>query len=247
VRYSVLVVFAHPDDETIIGPLMARYANEGHAVWLISLTSGQRGVRPHFGMPAGEQLGKLREEELRCAARALGIHPPFLLGYQDQGISSDAAIAEAAARVRQIVDETRADVMITFGPDGMTGHGDHRAAGAIATVSYQQQALLRHQPRKLYYIALPESLFLENPDPLHRRRPFWTVSDAFITTVIDCGEHLDQGFRAFDCHKTQWAPKRVEELKDYYRRILGGRAYLRLALSRTPFPHSRESSVFEGL
>jgi LmbE family N-acetylglucosaminyl deacetylase len=156
-------------------------------------------------------------------------------------------VAEAAARIRKIVDHTIPDVKLSFGPDGMTGHRDHRAAGEIATVVFQQQALLHHKPRKLYYLLLPESLFLENPDPLNRRRALWTVSDTFLTTEVDCRDYLEQGFRAFECHKTQWAPKRVGELKEYYRNVLGGRAYLRLALSLVPFPRARESSVFDGL
>lgn len=245
--HSILAVFAHPDDETSIGPMLARYAHEGHDVYLVSVTSGQKGVRPDFGMPKGDELGAVREEELRCASRHLGIHEPFLLRFQDQGIASPAVVEEVAKRLREIVDQTCADVLVTWGPDGITGHADHRAAGDIATLVFQQQGLLRHKPRKLYYLVLPESRFREMPEPLRRNRPFYPVSDAFITTEVDCHEFLESGMRAIQCHKTQWGPERMRLIEDMYARVFGGRAFLRLALSSAPHPNRRETSILAGL
>jgi LmbE family N-acetylglucosaminyl deacetylase len=207
--HSILAVFAHPDDETSVGPMLARYAGQGHPVYLASLTSGQKGVRPDYGLAAGEELGSVREEELRCACRQLGIHEPFLLRFQDQGIASPAVIEQVAARLRELVDQTRAEVIVTWGPDGITGHPDHRAAGDIATLVFQQQGLLRHTPRKLYYVALPESRLAEMPEALGRNRTFYPVSDAFITTQVDCREHIEAGLRAIECHQSQWSPEGV--------------------------------------
>jgi LmbE family N-acetylglucosaminyl deacetylase len=234
--HSILAVFAHPDDETSVGPMLARYACEGHAVYLASVTSGQKGVRPDFGMAAGEELGAVREEELRCACRQLGIHEPFLLGFQDQGIAAPA-----------VIEQTRGEVVVTFGPDGITGHVDHSAAGNIATLVFQQQGLLRHAPRKLYYVALPESRLAEMPDGLGRNRAFYPVSDAFITTQVDCREHAEAGLRAMECHKSQWSPERVVQMKEMYRRVFGGQAFLRLALHSTPPPDGRETCILKGL
>ena len=70
---AILAVFAHPDDETTVSPLLARYAKAGHPVYLATITSGQKGVRPHAGIAAGDQLGAAREKELRYAASALGV------------------------------------------------------------------------------------------------------------------------------------------------------------------------------
>jgi LmbE family N-acetylglucosaminyl deacetylase len=246
-KHSLLCVFAHPDDENPIGPLLARSAAEGHDVHLISITSGQKGYRPHFDMAAGEALGAIREEEQRAACRALGIHEPFLLGFEDQGISSPPVAEQVAARVREIVNQTRADVLLSWGPDGLTGHIDHRMASNIAACVFQQQARLAYRPRKLYFITFPESRFLANRDPLNRRREFLTVSDEFITTEIDCRDHLAAGLRAIQCHKTQWRPERMVQVHEMYAKLFEGRVYLRLALARVPRPSLRESSIFEGL
>ncbi|HEY1203530.1 MAG: PIG-L family deacetylase [Bryobacteraceae bacterium] len=247
-KHSVLAFFAHPDDETSSGPLLARCAAEGHDVYLASVTSGQKGFRPHFNMPAGDRLGAVREDELRCAARALGIHEPYLFGFQDQGISTHSVAEEVAARLREIVEETKADVLLTWGPDGITGHPDHRMASNIAAVVFGQQGRLVHKPRKLYFVAFPESRFAADSDPLKRQRPFLTLSDEFVTTEIDCREYLAPALAAIQCHKTQWQPERMLEVHRMYERMFDGRVYLRLAVSRVPSRHDgREASLFEGL
>lgn len=226
---------------------MARYAAEGHDVWLVSITSGQKGFRGHFNMPAGDELGRVREEELRSAARALGIHEPFLLGFQDQGIAPSSVAEQVAARLREIVHQTRPDVLLTWGPDGITGHVDHRMASAIATCVFQQQGALQHKPRKLYFLTYPESLFSSDPDPLDRKRHFLTVSDEFITTVVDARDYLPLGLRAMQCHQSQWRPERMVQVHQMFTRLFGGNAYLRLALSRVPRPAGRETDIFAGL
>jgi LmbE family N-acetylglucosaminyl deacetylase len=246
-NHSILAVFAHPDDEMGVSAMLAKYAHEGHDVYLACLTSGQKGVRTHFGMPAGDQLGTVREEELRCAARQLGIHEPFLFGYQDQGISSAQMADEIAGRVRELFERTRADVIITFGPEGVTGHVDHRIVSGIVALAFQQQGLLRHKPRKLYYVVLPESRIMEVPEALRRARPLYTVSDAFITTEVDCREYVEAGLRAIECHRSQFAPERMAQFKEMNSRFFRDRISLRLALSTVPPPNGREDSILRGL
>jgi hypothetical protein len=87
-RHKLVAVFAHPDDERIVGPLLARYAREGHDMYLVIATDGRKGVREHAGIPAGDSLAHVRAGEARCAARELGIHPPTLLGFEDAGLAS---------------------------------------------------------------------------------------------------------------------------------------------------------------
>lgn len=230
-----------------VSALLAKYAAEGHDVYLACITSGQKGVRAHFGMPAGDELGKVREEELRCAARQLGIHEPFLLGYQDQGISSPRILDEIAGRVRELFEQTRADIVITWGPDGITGHVDHCATASIVTLAFQQQGLLKHQPSKLYYLALPESRIVTVPETLRRERPLYTVSDRFITTEVDCREYLEAGLRAIECHRSQFSPERMQQFKEMNSRVFRDRVSLRLALSTVPAPNGRENSILDGL
>src|SRR5947209_8861728 len=79
----ILGVFAHPDDETMVGPVLARYAKQGVDVYLAYATSGERGAKPFGGIPAGEKLGEARRAEAACAAQALGAKPPIFFGVMD--------------------------------------------------------------------------------------------------------------------------------------------------------------------
>jgi LmbE family N-acetylglucosaminyl deacetylase len=69
---TLLAVFAHPDDEQVISPLLARYAREGVRVHLAIATDGQKGVREHAGIAAGDALATARAAEARCACEKLG-------------------------------------------------------------------------------------------------------------------------------------------------------------------------------
>lgn len=241
---TLLAVFPHPDDETSVGPLLALHARRGDAVYLLVLTSGQKGSR-HTGIPPGERLGAVREQELRCAALQLGIHEPILGGFEDQGLSAPETAESAAACLRHTIDRLRPRVVLTFGPEGFTGHADHRAASSITTQVCQQHGLLASPPCKLYYVAFPESIGRALPPPYHER--LRSVSDRFITTEIDCREGLDAATAAIGCHKTQWSPERMRQFDEINRALLGGRVFLRLALPALPSPgSSRESSLFEG-
>jgi LmbE family N-acetylglucosaminyl deacetylase len=245
-RPTLLAIFAHPDDEQTVSPLLARYARAGHPVYLAIITSGQKGATPHAGIPAGDQLGAAREQEARCACKQLGIREPLLLGFQDQGISTPPATDQVVARLREIMNQVKPAVIITWGPDGFTGHPDHRAASNLVTEAFQQRAALGHRPRKLYYFAAPESQFLKPPPPFDRR-PARTVGDAFITTDVDTRAELEAARKSLECHKTQYRPEQIPVMHDLQAKTAEGRVFLRLALSDLPRPKARERDIFEGL
>lgn len=78
----VLAVFAHPDDETFVGPMLARYAREGVKVYLGIATKGEKGITEHAGIPAGDQLTAVRRAEATCACQQLGIEPPIFFEFK---------------------------------------------------------------------------------------------------------------------------------------------------------------------
>lgn len=120
---SVLTVWAHPDDESYLaGGLMAAAAALGSSVTCVTATLGERGG------PVDQQAETAwrRAEELTEALHALGVTDHVVLGLSDGGCS----MADPAPPVRALVDllETRQpDTVVTFGPDGLTGHPDHQA------------------------------------------------------------------------------------------------------------------------
>lgn len=246
-QHTILAVFAHPDDEIGIGPMLAKYAAEGHDVYLVTATSGQVGAS-NTDIPAGDQLGAAREKELRCSTARLGIHEPFLLRFQDGDTGNRETMEPMRARLREIVEQVKPDVIITFGPDGSTGHPDHRTVGNVATEVFQWRGPLKHKPKKLYYVLIPESIFPANPRKVGLHPRSAAVSDMFITTEIEAGAYLDQVFEAMQCHMTQWGPvERMRQMFEARRKIAKGVTYLRLALSEKPIPAKKEKDVFEGL
>ena len=111
---------------------------------------------------------------------------------------------------------------------------------------FQQRSLLKAKPRKLYYVAFPESRF-SGLTLGGRRLPFRLVSDSFITTEVDCSEYGEQGWAAIQCHKTQWNAARMAEHRQIFEKALGGHFFLRLALSAPAGKTERETDVFQGL
>ena len=75
---TLVVVVAHGDDEAPVGPILARYAREGVQVYIVIATDGGQGAA-NTSVPRGPEIAKLRVEEARCSAQALGIQSPILL------------------------------------------------------------------------------------------------------------------------------------------------------------------------
>jgi LmbE family N-acetylglucosaminyl deacetylase len=246
-KYTLLVVLTHRDDNVAIAPLLAKYAAEGHAVHFAMFT----GVQDPTGEP-----GSPAREELMCASRALGVKETFVMrGPAGDGNATAQAVAE---RLIEIIDVTRPDVVVTWGPDGLTGHGRHIMVGNVVTRVFQQQALLKHRPRKLYYIAYPEARLPDTRLPFGGLAsgsdrgeilagPFGTVSDTFITTKVDGRPHLKQTREAIACHTIPKGEANKEWQREWYERLattLGGTVSLRLVL---PASGGRETDIFRGL
>ncbi len=242
----VLAVFAHPDDESAtVGPLLSRYAKEGHDVYLIVVTSGQVGDS-NTDIPRGDQLGAAREKEARCSCKALGIHEPYLLRFMDGSISNWETIPKIRERVREIIEEVKPEVVITFGPDGLTGHPDHRTVSNLTTEIFQQRSKLTHRPGKLYYVAYPESLFANLPPEMAQSAGrIGLVADEWVTTVVDASAYLEQAWNSIQCHKTQWPPQMMEMLRNLSSELLGGKVYLRLALQDASGQAEKEEDLFD--
>src|SRR5437762_12965356 len=93
-RRPILAVFAHPDDERVIGPLLSKLAREGRETHLVIATDGSKGVRDFAHIPAGPQLAAARTKEAQCAANRLGVRQLHLLGLPDGGLASFNALGK---------------------------------------------------------------------------------------------------------------------------------------------------------
>jgi LmbE family N-acetylglucosaminyl deacetylase len=233
---TILAVFAHPDDEIFVGPLLAHYARLGVRVHLAVVTNGGKGASPRLGIPAGPELAGIRAEEVRCSCRELGIEAPSLLGFEDGelGRLNDPPrgyLAEVAREIRRLLRQLRPDVVITWGPEGGYGHPDHRLVGAVVTQLVQAPA--PGAPSRLFYPGLPS----DRPRGRRERgEPLWAPTDPRYLTVRVPYDSADLAAtrKALACHKTQFPPDQMEVLVNWLHETLGGGVFLRPWFGASP-------------
>jgi LmbE family N-acetylglucosaminyl deacetylase len=201
---TLVAVFAHPDDETIVAPALAHAARNGATVYLVVATDGRRGVSQHAGIPAGDSLAKVRAAEARCSAAALGARPPVMLGFEDAGLSVLSPWpGEPLDRMEKRIDSTlhalRPDVVLSWGPEGGYGHQDHRLVGDVVTQVFQKGEL---GSARLLYVGFTADRIAGAPRWYGSR--VYPTAQAFLTTRIAFDEQDHEAARrAIACHKSQ--------------------------------------------
>jgi N-acetyl-1-D-myo-inositol-2-amino-2-deoxy-alpha-D-glucopyranoside deacetylase len=195
VNRRMLLVHAHPDDETIgNGATMARYVAEGAQVTLLTCTLGEEGevLVPELAQLAADQadqLGGYRFWELRGAMDALGVTDIRFLGgagrYRDSGMMGtpanenprafwNADLDEAIAHAVAVVREVRPQVVVTYDENGGYGHPDHIQAHRVAMGAVAAAADPGYRPDlgeawsvgKVYWNCLPRSVLQQGIDAL---------------------------------------------------------------------------------
>jgi LmbE family N-acetylglucosaminyl deacetylase len=132
---TVLGIWAHPDDEAFLSAgLMAAARDNGQRVVCVTATIGERGTPDSRRWPP-DRLGELRVHELRASLAALGVTEHHLLGVSDGGCAG-APRAIMVDRIARIAERVQPDTVVTFGPDGMTGHEDHQVVSSWATEAH---------------------------------------------------------------------------------------------------------------
>lgn len=186
----LLLVHAHPDDETIgQGALMAKYVDEGAQVSLVTCTLGEEGEvlvpeLEHLAAANDDELGPYRIGELREAMDALGVTDWQFLGgdgkYRDSGMMGEptnerencfwqADLLEAATDLVPVIREKRPQVLVTYNDFGGYGHPDHIKAHRVAMYGTQLAAAQGFRPdlgepwaiEKIYWGAMPVSVIRE--------------------------------------------------------------------------------------
>jgi len=195
----ILLVFAHPDDETsTAGGTTAKYVNQGYTVDLVTATGGEKGTR--IEVPDGVETATVRAGEQLAAAAITGIRDIYRLGYIDSELE-EADFSTVASKVLEVIEKVRPEVVITFGPDGISGHPDHVVIGKAATNAFKKAFKHGGGLRKLYYVAIPESVFASFDDG--QVGDVITRPDDEITTEIDISGFLETKIRALGKYRSQ--------------------------------------------
>jgi len=172
----LLGAFAHPDDEGIVSGALLQYSTSGVETGLVCATRGEVGEIADPALATPENLGQVREGEMRAAAEVLGVHNLWFLDYRDSGMAgtpenadprafAQASAAEVVGKLVKIIREFRPQVIITFDESGAYGHPDHIAIYRYTTSAFHAAADAvqypdlgpAHSVSKLYYSSFPRS------------------------------------------------------------------------------------------
>ncbi len=225
---SILGVWAHPDDEAFLaGGLMVAAVRRGARVACIHMTRGEAGLI--HGEPCHPAtLAPTRERELRTSLDRLGVTEQLFYGYPDGGLDAVSA-PEPVARIVDALLDLRPDAVVTFGPDGFTGHRDHRVLSAWVSAAF---ARWRDPKACLYQVAISlgwTDMFASAPDEFDFFWPGHPIVDgaADVTLELD-GEVLDAKVAALRAHSSQMQPL-FEAYGEEFMRVLARTECFRVA------------------
>ncbi len=220
----ILGVFAHPDDENLVGRVLAKYARTGNRVYVIIATDGNNGTRV-TKIPAGEELARVRRLETICACEKLGIKKPIyfsqprldtLFGVRPY-LTSHAATKNL---LKAKIEELKPDAIITFGPDGEYGHSEHIVIGSIV-----QELLLREDWAEKYplYFPIATKGEVEDDDSIGYIDPRY-INLSIKYNDADNARYME----AAKCYVSQFTPEEIAETIDLARKEKRMTAHFRL-------------------
>ena len=231
--YRMLLVHAHPDDETINnGSTMAMYAALGAQVTLVTCTRGEEGEvlvpdLAHLAAHATDSLGDHRVEELADAMKALGISDHRFLGegrikYRDSGMMGtepnnrpdvfwQADLEVASDDLVAIIEEVKPHVLITYDEIGGYGHPDHIQAHRVAMRAAEKATW---DIQKIYWNVMPKSVIQEGIDAMKKIGSDFmgaekaedlpfAKDDSFVHAMVDGNAYVEKKMDAMRAHATQ--------------------------------------------
>jgi len=260
VAYRLAAVYAHPDDDTysLGGTLALHQGNIDYT--LIVATSGEAGAISDPSLATANTLAQVREQEERDAVDAVGAGQATInfLRYPDGGLAQ-VPRGELAGRIADLLREARPQVVVTFGPEGVTKHQDHVAVHQAATEAFHEvQASIEEGDafQRLFYTALPQSELDRFWQQLEQRGvevgdpegPFMPrgVPDHTITVRIDCRGVVSQKLAAIRTHRTQQVELEFVP-EDLQPELLGQECFVQAWPPVTEQSGPVMSSLFEGL
>jgi LmbE family N-acetylglucosaminyl deacetylase len=232
---TVLGVWAHPDDETYLSAgLMAQAARDGDRVVCITATRGEGGSLDEERWPP-ETMGAVREVELMRCLEILGVNEHVWLDLPD--IDMDTPLpSDGYARVLELMAEVQPDTVLTFGPDGMTGHAAHMSACAWATQAFEAAA---PEGARLYYATNTEEWAAEFV-PIYNRFNIFRPGTPPVTPRDQLGidfplppDVLELKLQAIEAHESQVGGMVDAFGEDIFRRAMKDEYYT-LAATKGP-------------
>lgn len=160
---TILVVVAHPDDETGFGSVLAKFSQLRYNVHLVIAVDGRNSIRSEYNNP--DSLALSNKNQAICSCEKLGISAPIfydLVSLDRKHGPKDGvrAAVESGIQLREKLKETildiQPDLIITYGPDGEYGHPEHIIVGSLVTELLLREKWVDKYP--LYYFGWTKTL-----------------------------------------------------------------------------------------
>jgi Uncharacterized proteins, LmbE homologs len=269
----LLGVFAHPDDEGLIGGALLKYHEDGVETGLVYATRGEVGEASDSVLAAPYNLGEINEEEMRAAADALHVRNLWFLGYRDSGMLGtednhhpeafmQASPAEVIGKLVGIIRKFRPQVIITFDEFGGYGHPDHIAIykhtiGAFhvaADAALYPEMGPAYSAAKLYYTSYSRRQVAMMAEWI-QDRAFDNIfqnldsehtgfSEEQIDVLLDTEPWLDAKINAWSLHNQVDPVLPINRLPRHIQRKWHNREYYQLATSRVGDDVVGENDLF---
>lgn len=260
-NYTILAVFAHPDDEIGAGSTLARYGDAGVRVVLACATRGEAATIYCADCATPETLAEVRAKELACACEHLGISELRWLNWPD-GKIKDAPRAETIHQVVELIRDVHPTVVITHPANGLYPHPDHLAVWEIVRAAFDAAGDAEQYTdagpacaaARLFTRAMPQSLFERAPGLSEFRvelngelLPFMGTPDAEIDVVMRVEPWVGRRMDAWDCHRSQHNPKGFSSvMPDGLRQEMAANEHFLLAAG-APLPPGVQDDLFTGI
>jgi LmbE family N-acetylglucosaminyl deacetylase len=201
--HDLLLVLAHPDDESFLAAgTVARLADEGRPAGLVCATRGQAGALGDPPLATRESIGRVREGELRDACAVLGLTLVALLDYEDRRLGEADPAAVRATLVGHLRRE-RPRVVVTFDPNGVTGHPDHIAVSRFALDAVTAAADPRWSPELGPAHRVRRVVWSPPVQPWDEWRPERLAALGGVDYLVDTRPQAARREAALAAHRTQ--------------------------------------------
>lgn len=200
---TILSVWAHPDDESYsCAGIMAEAIDNGQTVACVTATRGEKGVQDPDRWPP-EQLADIRAAEMQNALAELGVEHHHWLGYKD-GECQNVEVDEVVARLRKYIEQYQPQTILTFGPEGMTGHPDH------CTVSKWVSLATANTSIQVYHAVQLSSCYEKMKQADDQFDIFFNIDEPPLVTEAECDlllcldeQRLEQKYRTLRAMPSQ--------------------------------------------
>jgi LmbE family N-acetylglucosaminyl deacetylase len=208
---TILFVAAHPDDETFLaGGIMAAAVKNGQKVMCVTATHGEAGSTQNESKWPQATLGAIRRLELRRALEELGVTRHSYFGYAD-GACAATPVRQAVATLRAVIERRQPDTILTFGPEGLTGHPDHRAVSAWTDAAIRGSA----KPVRVFHaVQTPENYETNMRLVDKKMNLFFNIDKPPLVSEAQCAiaYHLPPGIEAQKKRALAAMPSQTEVL-----------------------------------